>query len=106
MPHSKKMAFFRENIHSADEGMIDDHETENVTCNSCNTYPATDSRKNQNSKQNSKEDSSDTEGEDIISEAVENENNQKDEIFANGHSNCEENKSTKSVSYKFVYNLH
>ena len=101
MPHSKKMAFFRENIHSADEGMIDDHETENVTCNSCNTYPATDRPKsNQNSKQNSKEDSSDTEGEDIISEAVE--NNQKDEIFANGHSNCEENKSTKSVSYKFV----
>ena len=46
----------------------------------------------------------DTEGEDIISEAVtENvENNKKHEILSNGHSNSEENKAVKSVSYKFV----
>ena len=101
-PHSKKMAFFRENTHSADdEGMIDDHETENLTCNSCNTHPNSPKSK---SNQNSKEDSSDTEGEDMISEAVtENvDNNKKHEILSNGHTNGEENKSAKSVSYKFV----
>ena len=93
--HAKKMAFFRENTHSADdEGMIDDHETENLTCNSPKSK----------SNQNSKEDSSDTEGEDMISEAVtENvENIKKHEILSNGHSNGEENKSAKCVSYKFV----
>ena len=100
--HAKKMAFFRENTHSADdEGMIDDHETENLTCNSCNTHPNSAKSK---SNQNSKEDSSDTEGEDMISEAVtENvENIKKHEILSNGHTNVEENKSAKSVSSKFV----
>ena len=100
--HFKKMAFFRENTHSADdEGMIDDHDTENLTCNSCNTHPNSPKSK---SNKNSKEDSSDTEGEDMISEAVtENvDNNKKHEILSNGHTNVEENKSAKSVSYKFV----
>ena len=73
-PINKKLAFFRDNITSADEG-IDDHEENRVVKNDLKT------------------DSSDTEGEDMVSEE---EAIQKKATSANNKAA----KETKSVTYK------
>ena len=73
-PINKKLAFFRDNITSADEG-IDDHEENGVV------------------KNNLKTDSSDTEGEDMVSE---------EEVIQKKATsdNNKPAKETKSVTYK------